>query len=256
MTQTDPHRSLSRALDILELCSSSPGGYTLSQLSVRLSISKGSISPLLHTLRQRGYLLLDGTTRCYRIGSMAFHVGNSYLDGSNLMEEIQRLMEGIVADCGETCHLGSLKSGDVFYLKKVESPLHSHTVTVVGRTLPAYSTGIGKALLADYTLPQLKALYYDGLYPLTEHTIRDFHALADQLAEVRRTGFAFECEESTRGIRCIAVPLRRDGQVAAALSVAFPLNRYLPDRVERARSALNQARHQIEALMRGVDIQF
>lgn len=122
MTQTDPHRSLSRALDILELCSSSPGGYTLSQLSVRLSISKGSISPLLHTLRQRGYLLLDGTTRCYRIGSMAFHVGNSYLDGSNLMEEIQRLMEGIVADCGETCHLGSLKSGDVFYLKKVESP--------------------------------------------------------------------------------------------------------------------------------------
>ena len=52
MTQTDPHRSLSRALDILELCSSSPGGYTLSQLSVRLSISKGSISPLLHTLRQ------------------------------------------------------------------------------------------------------------------------------------------------------------------------------------------------------------
>ena len=154
MTQTDPHRSLSRALDILELRSSSPGGYTLSQLSVRLSISKGSISPLLHTLRQ------------------------------------------------------------------------------------------------------FKALYYDGLYPLTEHTITDFHALADQLAEVRRTGFAFECEESTRGIRCIAVPLRKDGQVAAALSVAFPLNRYLPDRVERARSALNQARHQIEALMRGVDIQF
>lgn len=98
--------------------------------------------------------------------------------------------------------------------------------------------------------------YYDGLYPLTEHTITDFHALADQLAEVRRTGFAFECEESTRGIRCIAVPLRKDGQVAAALSIAFPLNRYLPDRVERARSALNQARHQIEALMRGVDIQF
>ena len=27
-------------------------------MSVRLSISKGSISPLLHTLRQRGYLLL------------------------------------------------------------------------------------------------------------------------------------------------------------------------------------------------------
>lgn len=43
---------------------------------------------------------------------------------------------------------------------------------------------MGKALLADYQLPQLKALYYDGLYPLTEHTITDFRLLADQLAEI------------------------------------------------------------------------
>ena len=46
------------------------------------------------------------------------------------------------------------------------------------------ATGVGKALLADYQLPQLKALYYDGLYPLTEHTITDFRLLADQLAEI------------------------------------------------------------------------
>ena len=50
--------------------------------------------------------------------------------------------------------------------------------------------GVGKALLADYQLPQLKALYYDGLYPLTEHTITDFRLLADQLAEIRASGFA------------------------------------------------------------------
>lgn len=154
MTQTGPHRSLSRALDILELCSSSPGGYTLSQLSVRLSISKGSISPLLHTLRQ------------------------------------------------------------------------------------------------------FKALYYDGLYPLTEHTITDFHALADQLAEVRRTGFAFECEESTRGIRCIGVPLRKNGRVVAALSVAFPLERYSPQAATRAEKALDEARRQIERMLCSVELQF
>mgnify|MGYP000323237836 CR=1 FL=1 len=76
-------------------------------------------------------------------------------------------MHDIVSVCHETCHLGSLKNGDVYYLKKVETPLRSRTVTVEGRSLPAYATGVGKALLADYQLPQLKALYYDGLYPLT-----------------------------------------------------------------------------------------
>ena len=207
MPSGDAHRSLARALDILELCSLNGSGYTLTQLSQQLGIAKGSISPLLHTLRDRGYLTLDDQDHHYRIGRMAFRIGNTYLDEASALREIYRLMHDIVSVCHETCHLGSLKNGDVYYLKKVETPLRSRTVTVEGRSLPAYATGVGKALLADYQLPQLKALYYDGLYPLTEHTITDFRLLADQLAEIRASGFAYECEESTRGIRCIGVPL-------------------------------------------------
>ena len=115
---------------------------------------------------------------------------------------------------------------------------------------------MGKALLADYQLPQLKALYYDGLYPLTEHTITDFRLLADQLAEIRASGFAYECEESTRGIRCIGVPLRKNGRVAAALSVAFPLERYSPQAATRAEKALDEARRQIERMLCSVELQF
>ena len=84
---------------------------------------------------------------------MAFRIGNTYLDEASALREIYRLMHDIVSVCHETCHLGSLKNGDVYYLKKVESPLYSHTVTVEGRSLPAYATGVGKALLADYQLP-------------------------------------------------------------------------------------------------------
>ena len=57
MPSGDSHRSLARALDILELCSLNGSGYTLTQLSQQLGIAKGSISPLLHTLRDRGYLI-------------------------------------------------------------------------------------------------------------------------------------------------------------------------------------------------------
>lgn len=232
MPSGDAHRSLARALDILELCSLNGSGYTLTQLSQHLGIAKGSISPLLHTLLARGYLTLDDQDHHYR------------------------LMHDIVSVCHETCHLGSLKNGDVYYLKKVETPLRSRTVTVEGRSLPAYATGVGKALLADYQLPQLKALYYDGLYPLTEHTITDFRLLADQLAEIRASGFAYECEESTRGIRCIGVPLRKSGKVVAALSVAFPLERYNDAAAASARQALDEARRQIERLLCCVELQF
>ena len=140
--------------------------------------------------------------------------------------------------------------------QKGGDPLRSRTVTVEGRSLPAYATGVGKALLADYQLPQLKALYYDGLYPLTEHTITDFRLLADQLAEIRASGFAYECEESTRGIRCIGVPLRKSGKVVAALSVAFPLERYSDAAAASARQALDEARRQIERMLCSVELQF
>lgn len=256
MPSGDAHRSLARALDILELCSLNGSGYTLTQLSQQLGIAKGSISPLLHTLRARGYLTLDDQDHHYRIGRMAFRIGNTYLDEASALREIYRLMHDIVSVCHETCHLGSLKNGDVYYLKKVETPLRSRTVTVEGRSLPAYATGVGKALLADYQLPQLKALYYDGLYPLTEHTITDFRLLADQLAEIRASGFAYECEESTRGIRCIGVPLRKSGKVVAALSVAFPLERYSDAAAASARQALDEARRQIERMLCSVELQF
>ena len=35
---------------------------------------------LLHTLRDRGYLTLDDQDHHYRIGRMAFRIGNTYLD--------------------------------------------------------------------------------------------------------------------------------------------------------------------------------
>ena len=222
---------------ILELCSLNGSGYTLTQLSQHLGIAKGSISPLLHTLLARGYLTLDDQDHHYRIGRMAFRIGNTYLDEASALREIYRLMHDIVSVCQET-------------------PLRSRTVTVEGRSLPAYATGVGKALLADYQLPQLKVLYYDGLYPLTEHTITDFRLLADQLAEIRASGFAYECEESTRGIRCIGVPLRKSGKVVAALSVAFPLERYSDAAAASARQALDEARRQIERMLCSVELQF
>ena len=135
MPSGDAHRSLARALDILELCSLNGSGYTLTQLSQHLGIAKGSISPLLHTLRDRGYLTLDDQDHHYRIGRMAFRIGNTYLVEASALREIYRLMHDIVSVCHETCHLGCLKNGDVYYLKKVETPLRSRTVTVEGRSL-------------------------------------------------------------------------------------------------------------------------
>jgi DNA-binding IclR family transcriptional regulator len=57
----------------------------------------------------------------------------------------------------------------------------------------------------------------------TPHTITDPAALRRELDRVRRCGYAVDREEITRGIVCVAAPIRsRDGETVASISVAFP----------------------------------
>ena len=53
MPSGDAHRSLARALDILELCSQNGGGYTLTQLSQQLGIAIIDEEQLMKLLEQQ-----------------------------------------------------------------------------------------------------------------------------------------------------------------------------------------------------------
>ena len=256
MPNAENHRTTGRVLDILEAVCTQPQGFTLSALCKLLEMPKSSIFPLLHTLESRGFLRFDAPSMTYRIGAMAFRIGNCYLNDCNVMDEIEAIMQRVVAGCNETCHFGTLKNGDVLYLKKVDSPEAIRMMSTVGHTLPAYATGIGKALLADYTLPALKKLYYTGLVPMTENTITDFSRLAASVASVQETGFAFECEESNKHIRCVAVPIRKGGLVVAAYSIAVPVFRYTDELESAIKSVLLQAKKETEQLITNIEIQF
>ena len=58
---------------------------------------------------------------------------------------------------------------------------------------------------------------------LTENTIVDLERLERELAVVRERGYAVDNEESTVGLRCVAVPIfDRHGEPAFAMAVSAP----------------------------------
>lgn len=255
MKQLTSHRSTERVLDALELVAFGNAiGYTLSEISNKLDIPKSSIQPLLHTLLQRGYLSHDENTGRYTIGYSSFQLGSSFLGGLNIIDEISKELERITSICLETTYCATLKEGNAFYIAKADSPEPIRMVARIGHTLPAYSTGIGKALLADFTLQELRKLYPGGLTPLTEHTITDFTELHHQLQSAKREGFAYEKEESNQYIQCIATPLRKGGRIAAAISVAIPVFRYTDEKGQLICQALSQAKNRLEKLLENMDI--
>lgn len=63
-----------RALDVLELLSRTGDELTLSQLGRELHISLSSLSAILRTLTQRGYVAQDARTRRYRLDTKLEHL--------------------------------------------------------------------------------------------------------------------------------------------------------------------------------------
>ena len=217
----DFHRSTQRAIDIMSLVAKyNTEGLTMTELSLLLNAPKSSLFSIIHTLEKNDILSLDPTTGKYRMGMRIYLLAYSFLRTDNIQSAIRQELKHITESCRETCFFGTLDGGDVLYLLKEESPEPLRMVAQ-GNKLPAYCTGIGKALLSEKTPEQLRSLYPEGLAPLTEHTITDLNELADQLKQVRETGLAFENEESTQYVRCIGIPIHSVSGICAALGVNF-----------------------------------
>jgi len=82
---------------------------------------------------------------------------------------------------------------------------------------------MGKVLLAGMRPPERRKILARKLDAVTPRTVTDPAALERELREVQRCGYALDRQEITRGIMCIAAPIRSgDGSTVGAISVAFP----------------------------------
>jgi DNA-binding IclR family transcriptional regulator len=240
------HRSTQRVLEIMELVSGSASGYTLTQLSSALSAPKSSLFPILQTLRAKHFLSYSVKEQLYKIGPAAFQVGMSFVNKTNIMGFVEREIDEIVKRCLETVHFAIIDNGNVVYLIKKDSPQAVRMISTVGLTMPAYGAAIGKALLIDKNIEELRDMYPDGLKPLTNNTITDFETLHTQLLSFRKDDISYEYEESNTAIRCVGAALRRGGEIVSALSIAAPIFRCSDADMEKYRSMLLESKQKLE----------
>ena len=109
----------------------------------------------------------------------------------------------------------------------------------VGRLLPAHATATGKVLLAGRPDAEVAALYPAGV-PAgpTPRAVTSVAELLEQLAEVRRIGYAVNYGESETDVAAVAVPVRdKRGHLRCALVVTAPLSRVDDEWVKTAAAA-------------------
>ena len=215
-------KSARRTIDLLETFAENPAWTSLADLHVRTGFPRSSLHGLLRTLRDAGWIETDtGGTR-FRLGVRALICGTAYLDRDPAMPHATEALERVREQTGFTAHYARLSGGQVVYLETRESRHSMHLVSRVGRTLPAYATSLGKALLAELTEAELTGLLPQSLAPLTENTITSRDKLRDELAVVRERGYSFEHEEGTTGVACVAAVVPYRIPATDALSCSMP----------------------------------
>lgn len=218
--------------------------WSLAELTPRSGLSKSTAHRLLGELEAVGLVERQGAR--FRLGMRLFELGQLVPRQRTLRDAALPFMEDLREVTRQTVHLAVLEGTEVVYVEILGSHDHPRLPSRVGGRMPAYCTGVGKALLAHADPSVLDAVVAAGMPRRTPHTITSPDVLRRQLEQVRRTGTAHDNEESGRNFACTASPVHGpDGRVVAGLSVTGRLPLLQTERtapaVQTAALALSRA---------------
>lgn len=225
--------TLAKAGKVLNLFTVSQPEWGISEVARQLEYPKATVSEIMSSLGQQG--ILSRTRRGkYRLGWRLFELSQALLDTSDFCIEARRAMQELVERWGETTHLCVLEGTQVLYVEKLQAtPAVQILLSRVGARLPAHCNAAGKTLLAYLHRYNLDQLYHgQELTGYTPHTITDLRALAAELEQICQQGYAYDREEISSGLCCVAAPIRDySGEVIAAISLSLPSQRFYPQQV-------------------------
>lgn len=215
-----------KILDLLEALAARPEPSSLIDLANATALPRATAFRLLRTLEEAGFA--QRRSGGYELGYKCRILGDAARSMLDLRREALPMLEWLRDVSGETTQMAMLEDWQIVYLERVLSrqPV-AYMRSRVGTVLPAYCTGLGKALLAFRPQVEVKAWASTQTFArLTPKTLTSAQALLDELEAIRKRGYALDLEEREGGVRCIAAPVRDyDDAVVAAISIAGPAER-------------------------------
>jgi DNA-binding IclR family transcriptional regulator len=204
-----------------------------------LRIAPSTAHRLLALFEQFGFLHQQERHSVYSIGPALVDIATSISGHLDIETAVRPHLIELARELNETALLCILRGDRTLYLDAVESTHSLRAVAQNGRSLPAYATAGGKALLAALSLPELQRLFpNEDLRRITPKTMATRSALFNELRRIRERGYAQNAEESELHFAaCAAVVHDRAGAARAAIVLAGPaarFRRYEPGRIAAA----------------------
>lgn len=218
---------------IIDCFSRSDRELALADISQRTGIAKPTARRLLHSMQKAGYVEQARRRKGYSLGIKFFEIGSMVLDNMEINRVARLIVNRLQQISGETVHLCVFNGFRPVMIARRQMDVHPlNTITTI-ESAPAYCTGVGKVALAFQDPGVIQKVIDDGLYRYTDNTITDEGRLREELAEIRRRGYAVDNAEHQPDVRCVAAPIRNsNGMVIGSISVSTVFERMPDERLE------------------------
>ena len=172
-----------------------------------------------------GYLRQEKDSKRYRVGRPLFALAASALDEIEMVNVATPVLEELSRQTSESSHFAVRMGDAVVVIARTSGPGAFQLTDRVGVVRPAHCTALGKIILASLRSDQLQRfLERADMKPSTEKSITDAAVLLREIAEIRRSGIAFDDGEFNPEVRCVAVPVMDfTGQTIGALGISGPI---------------------------------
>lgn len=190
-------------------------GQSLTTLSNNLDLNKSTVFRLLETLvEEKQVKKID---HLYSLDHT-----NSFLKKPVNIDPVSiPVSRDILEQFNTTAYIGILSDTNVVITQVFPVKNDFSEFSVLGNVTPVHLSALGKAIVAF--LPKdtqeiiLEKLHYDiG----TKYTLSDHMIFQRNLNVIEEKGYALDDEESSLGIRCLAVPIYRNHQVIASFGLS------------------------------------
>ena len=247
-SDTSAVKSAGRTLDLLELFARETVPQSFGAVSAALDIPPSSLSQLIATMCDRGYLEHLGGRGGYRAGPGLDALLIRLSAGRGIIERARPLLLELRDSLHESVALNVLR-GDETEVAATEHAESDLTYRIrPGATAPLYAVAAGKAFLAAMSDLEINAYIARTRFTaFTPATVRSGAQLWLDIRKIRTSGFAHSISEASPGVAGVGRVLMQDGRAVGALSVGLPAIRY-DDAVDaRIRQALLVAADRFEA---------
>ncbi|QDL90546.1 IclR family transcriptional regulator [Paroceanicella profunda] len=221
--------SLVRGLSILQCFDPRHPEMTLGEIAEAIGVTSSAAYRFVVTLEQEGYLARHANR--YRLAPRVMELGYRYVRSLDVYDIARAPADRLRDATGFTVHVAVLEGTEIVYVYRAPSSLAMVSNVPVGARLPAFSTTMGRVLLAGLAEEELERRFAG--YAFASRSPRapgSLDALRRLLVADRARGHVAQRSHVATGTFAIAAPLvSGHGDVVAAINLSGHEQQLRPD---------------------------